>query len=88
MPQIRRQHALSLLANSADGRTETRLLSHGVRLPAPAHISTGRMAHLIEAADPAVAAPTPIAAFGPDGSLIALVAEQDSELQPLAVFLP
>jgi len=53
---------------------ETRLLSHGVRLPAPAHISTSRMAHLIEAADPASAGPTPIAAFGPDGSLIALVA--------------
>ena len=29
MPQIRRQRALSLLANSADGRTEARLLSHG-----------------------------------------------------------
>ena len=28
MPQIRRQRALSLLANSADGRTEPRLLSH------------------------------------------------------------
>jgi hypothetical protein len=30
MPQIRRQRALSLLANSTDGRTEARLLSHGV----------------------------------------------------------
>jgi tRNA pseudouridine55 synthase len=30
----------------------------------------------------------PIAAFGPDGSLIALVAERDAELQPLAVFVP
>jgi hypothetical protein len=29
MPQIRRQCALGLLANSADGRTEARLLSHG-----------------------------------------------------------
>jgi hypothetical protein len=29
MPQIRRQRALSLLANSADGRTEARLLSRG-----------------------------------------------------------
>jgi hypothetical protein len=29
MPQIRRQRALSLLANSADGHTEARLLSHG-----------------------------------------------------------
>jgi hypothetical protein len=29
MPQIRRQRALSLLANSADGRTEARLFSQG-----------------------------------------------------------
>ena len=29
MPKIRRLRALSLLANSADGRTEARLLSHG-----------------------------------------------------------
>ena len=29
MPKIRRLRALSLLANSADGRTEVRLLSHG-----------------------------------------------------------
>ena len=29
MPQIRRQRALSLLANSADGRTQARLLAHG-----------------------------------------------------------
>ena len=29
MPQIRRQRALSLLADSADGRTEARLLSRG-----------------------------------------------------------
>jgi tRNA pseudouridine55 synthase len=30
----------------------------------------------------------PIAAFGPDGALIALVAERDAQLQPLAVFVP
>ena len=30
----------------------------------------------------------PVAAFGPDGSLVALVTEQAGELRPLAVFLP
>ncbi len=30
----------------------------------------------------------PIAAFGPDGDLIALVTEREAELQPLAVFVP
>ena len=51
---------------------ESRLLSHGVRLPADANL----------------AGQSPIAAFSPDGALIALVAEQDAELHPLAVFLP
>jgi tRNA pseudouridine55 synthase len=75
---------------------ETRLLSHGVRLPAPwlaaaghgpvaLHGSDGCVAH---SADPNLAGRTPIAAFSPDGVLIALVVEQDAELQPLAVFLP
>jgi tRNA pseudouridine55 synthase len=75
---------------------ETRLLSHGVRLPAPWHVAAGRdpvapygsdgtVAH---SADPNLAGRTPIAAFSPDGALIALVAEQGAELQPLAVFLP
>jgi tRNA pseudouridine55 synthase len=34
------------------------------------------------------AAPGPVAAFGPDGTLIALVEEQDGEARPLAVFVP
>jgi tRNA pseudouridine55 synthase len=75
---------------------ETWLLSHGVRLAAPwrafagrdqlaGELSDGTVAH---STDPNLADRTPIAAFGPDGSLIALVAEQDGELQPLAVFVP
>jgi tRNA pseudouridine55 synthase len=74
---------------------ETWLLSHGVRLAAPWRAAIGRepvalgsegtMAH---STDPNLVGRTPIAAFGPDGSLIALVAEQHGELQPLAVFVP
>ena len=74
---------------------ETWLLSHGVRLAAPWRAAAGRdpvalgsegtMAH---STDPNLAGRTPIAAFGPDGSLIALVAEENGELQPLAVFVP
>jgi tRNA pseudouridine55 synthase len=57
---------------------QARLVSHGVSL---------------RAADPdqelAGAAPgEPVAAFAPDGSLTALVANQDGELRPLAVFVP
>ncbi len=32
--------------------------------------------------------PGPVAAFGPDGSLIALLREQDGQARPLAVFVP
>jgi tRNA pseudouridine55 synthase len=74
---------------------ETWLLSHGVRLAAPWRAAAGRepvalssegtMAH---STDPNLAGRTPIAAFGPDGSLIALVAAQEGHLQPLAVFVP
>jgi tRNA pseudouridine55 synthase len=75
---------------------ETWLLSHGVRLAAPWRSAAGRdpvaafgsegtMAH---STDPNLAGRTPIAAFAPDGSLVALVADQDGELQPLAVFVP
>jgi tRNA pseudouridine55 synthase len=34
------------------------------------------------------AAPGPVAAFGPDGALIALVEERDGQTRPLAVFVP
>ena len=34
------------------------------------------------------AGPGPVAAFGPDGALIALVEEKDGQARPLAVFVP
>jgi len=74
---------------------ETWLLAHGVRVAAPWRTAEGRelvalgsegtMAH---STDRNLAGRTPIAAFGPDGSLIALVAPQGGELRPLAVFVP
>jgi hypothetical protein len=39
------------------------------------------------AAGPTVAS-EPVAAFGPDGSLIALLVEKDGEARPVAVFVP
>ncbi len=53
---------------------QARLVSHGVRLPA-AEAAGG-------------AADAPVAAFGPDGSLTALLIQQDGEMRPLAVFVP
>ena len=51
---------------------EARLVSHGVSVRAPA-----------------MAAPDErVAAFGPDGNLIALLVSRDGELRPLAVFVP
>ena len=51
---------------------EARLVAHGRRLPASG----------------AGAASGPIAAFGPDGALIALLTEDQGEARPLAVFAP
>jgi tRNA pseudouridine55 synthase len=48
----------------------------------------GTMAHSTEADDLTIPPGNPIAAFGPDGDLIALVTKRDSELHPLAVFVP
>ncbi len=53
---------------------QARLVSHGVRLPA-AEAGVG-------------AADAPIAAFGPDGSLTALLVQHGGEMRPLAVFVP
>jgi tRNA pseudouridine55 synthase len=57
---------------------QARLVSHGVRLHAVDHD------HELRHARP----DQPVAAFAPDGSLTALVVEQDGELRPLAVFAP
>jgi tRNA pseudouridine55 synthase len=50
---------------------EARRLAHGGRLPA---------------GPPGAGTPGPTAAFAPDGSLVALLAEQDGQARPLAVF--
>jgi tRNA pseudouridine55 synthase len=58
---------------------EARLVAHGARIPAAA---AGRAA---EAPGPGAG---PVAAFGPDGSLIALLAVEAGQARPLAVFAP
>src|SRR5271169_3962367 len=50
---------------------EARRLAHGGRLPA---------------GPPGVGTPSPMAAFAPDGSLVALLTEQDGQARPLVVF--
>ena len=50
---------------------EARRVAHGGRLPA---------------GPPGAGTPGPTAAFAPDGSLVALLAEQDGQARPLAVF--
>jgi tRNA pseudouridine55 synthase len=50
---------------------EARRLAHGGRLPV---------------GPPGTGTPSPTAAFAPDGSLVALLAEQDGQARPLAVF--
>ncbi|HEX4789032.1 MAG TPA: tRNA pseudouridine(55) synthase TruB [Actinospica sp.] len=48
-------------------------LAHGIRVPAPGGAAAGT-------------AEAPVAAFAPDGTLIALVTEESGRLRPLAVF--
>jgi tRNA pseudouridine55 synthase len=60
---------------------DARRLAHGVRIPAPA-----RDAPTPDQADAAGAHETPMAAFAPDGTLVALVAEDSGRLRSLAVF--
>jgi tRNA pseudouridine55 synthase len=61
---------------------QARSLSHGGRLPGPG-------AQAGPGAQPGPAAQAgPVAAFGPDGTLIALVQDEDGETRPLAVFVP
>jgi tRNA pseudouridine55 synthase len=51
---------------------DARLVSHGVSIRVPAQAAPGER----------------LAAFGPDGNLIALLVSKDGELRPLAVFVP
>ncbi len=68
---------------------DARLLAHGVRLPATVKVAAADHADCVAHDDSAdTPAEVPMAAFGPDGTLIALVAERDGELHSLAVFLP
>jgi tRNA pseudouridine55 synthase len=54
---------------------EARRLAQGARLPLPVCVS------------PASDAETPVAAFAPDGTLVALVAARDGLIRSLAVFV-
>jgi tRNA pseudouridine55 synthase len=79
---------------------QARLVSHGVRLRAgQVESAMGSAAPLagaglgdseaeVAASGDADVPGQPIAAFGPDGDLVALVAEREAEFQPLAVFVP
>lgn len=64
---------------------EARRLAQGARLPLPPHGSPHRPPHGPPAA--ANAPGTPIAAFAPDGTLVALVTEEGGRLRSLAVFV-
>ena len=55
---------------------EARRLAQGARLPLPPHVPPS----------PAQGPQTPIAAFAPDGSFVALVAAEGDRLRSLAVF--
>jgi tRNA pseudouridine55 synthase len=63
---------------------DARRLAHGVRIPVPPHAAASQ-----ETPSPGTAPATPqtpIAAFAPDGTLVALVAEESGRLRCLAVF--
>ena len=60
---------------------DARRLAHGARVPAPAH-----GARIPAPAHAAGTTETPMAAFAPDGTLVALVTEDSGSLRALAVF--
>jgi tRNA pseudouridine55 synthase len=60
---------------------EARLVAHGGKLP-PASASASDS----DSAEPGREGP--VAAFAPDGSLVALLTEEDGQARPLAVFVP
>jgi tRNA pseudouridine55 synthase len=72
---------------------DARRLAHGVRIPVPPHGTASQetpppapgIARDAPGAAPATPQ-TPIAAFAPDGTLVALVAEESGRLRSLAVF--
>jgi tRNA pseudouridine55 synthase len=66
---------------------ETRLISHGGRIPAADGHRDPASACRDGGGDKA-APGAPVAAFDPDGNLTALLVRQDDEMRPLAVFVP
>jgi len=66
---------------------EARRLAHGGRLPAAAQAAQAKQAaQAAQATEAAAATGQPVAAYAPDGSLVALLAEQDGQARPLVVF--
>jgi tRNA pseudouridine55 synthase len=70
---------------------ESRRLAHGARLPLPAELSAGMLALSatttgVASASDLAGGENPIAAFAPDGTLVALVAVDAGLLRSLAVF--
>lgn len=78
------QAAAAAFASVSLPAGQARQVSHGARLPASvlneAAGAAGRQASRLR--------PGPVAAFGPDGTLLALLEERGGELRPLAVFVP
>ena len=62
---------------------DARRLSHGARIPVPPRTPPSRTAAQVA---PAAAPQIPVAAFAPDGTLVALVIEESGRLRSLAVF--
>jgi tRNA pseudouridine55 synthase len=62
---------------------EVAMIAHGVRLPAAGGTTAGSKPDTAPGAAPG----GPVAAFGPDGELIALLTEQDGQARSLAVFV-
>jgi tRNA pseudouridine55 synthase len=70
---------------------EARVLAHGARLPGTARDpAAGPDPGAAPAAPPGAGAAGggPVAAFAPDGTLIALLTQEQGEARPLAVFVP
>jgi tRNA pseudouridine55 synthase len=78
---------------------EARMVAHGIRLPAAGSgpAGSGPAGGRLAGGGPAGGASPggipdapggPVAAFGPDGTLIALLTEQDGQARSLAVFVP
>ena len=81
---------LDELAASADGHPAGRGRRRGLPAPGPDRRRGGLARHGIGARLPALGAGQsgPVAAFGPDGTLVALLTEEADQASSLAVFVP